>query len=134
MVKEGTKDLKNIKVVPSGEFILSCNNFCEYFNKCDTGVTELSARYDINMFAEYIAKPLHITYRFAGEEPFDPMTSIYNQVMKKVLPQKGIQFIEIPRIKVDGDAVSASRVRRHLECREYEKAFKLLPETTIELL
>ena len=134
MVREGTKDLKNVKVVPSGEFILSCNNFCEYFNKNDTGVTELSAQYDINMFAEYIAKPLHITYRFAGEEPFDTMTSIYNQVMKKVLPQKGIQFIQIPRMKVDGNVVSATSVRRYLEYGQYEKAFKLLPETTIQCL
>lgn len=134
MVKEGVRELKNVMVVPSGEFVLSYNNFWEYFAKGETGVTDLSAEYDINFFTEYIATPLHITHRFAGEEPLDKITKVYNEVMKRILSQRGIEFIEIPRVEVNGEIVSASRTRKYMECGEYEKAFHLLPETTISFL
>lgn len=130
LVKEGTKDLDNVIVIPSGEFILSENNFNEYFTKQDNEVAKLNSEYDINVFADYIAKPLHISYRFAGEEPNDRLTSIYNETMKRILPDKGIQFDEFPRITIDDEVVSASAVRKYLEQKEYKKAFKLLPETT----
>lgn len=130
LVKEGTKDLDNVKVVPSGQFILSDNNFNEYFTKKDNEVAMLNCEYDIKTFADYIAEPLHISYRFAGEEPIDPLTNIYNEAMQKILPDKGIRFIEIPRKAIDGQIVSASIVRKHLEKEEYEKAFALVPETT----
>ncbi len=134
LVKEGTKDLDNVRVVPSGEFILSDNNFNEYFTKKDNEIAELNSEYDINVFAEYIAKPMHISYRFAGEEPNDPLTSIYNKTMKEILPKKGIQFIEFPRIVVDNEVVSASAVRKYLEQKEYKKAFNLVPEITKHFL
>ena len=134
LIKEGTKDIDNIMIVPSGDFILSKNNFREYFLKHEDEVTALNAEYDINIFADYIAKPLHITHRFAGEEPEDKVTKIYNETMRRILPQKGIDFIEIPRMMLEGEIISASRVRKYLKDAEYDKAFILLPETTMQYL
>lgn len=130
MIEEGIKDLGNVMVVPSGRFILSLNNFPEYFSKTKDEIIYLNAEYDIELFADYIAKPLHITHRFAGEEPEDEVTRIYNEAMKKILPNKGIAFIEIPRTSIENEIVSASRARKYLETEQYEKAFSLLPETT----
>lgn len=130
LVKEGTKDLANVIVVPGGEFILSGNNFSEYFSKKENEVAVLNAEYDINIFADYIAKAFHISCRFAGEEPIDRLTSIYNKTMREILPNKGIEFIELPRIIIDKEVVSASVVRKYLQEREYKKAFALVPETT----
>lgn len=130
LVKEGTKDLDNVIVVPSGEFILSENNFNEYFKKKDDEVAVLNAEYDIKVFADYIAKPLDISYRFAGEEPNDHLTNLYNKAMKKILTEKGIQFIEFSRSKVNSEVVSASSVRKYLEQKAYMKVFDLVPETT----
>lgn len=134
MVKEGVKDLDNVMVVPSGEFILSRNTYTEYFTKQEDELVVSNAEYDLNIFADYIAKPLRITYRFAGEEPVDRITDIYNKTMKRILPQKGITFVEIPRIMTEEEIVSASRVRKYLEIEDYEKAFSLLPETTIQYI
>ncbi|MCM1236907.1 MAG: adenylyltransferase/cytidyltransferase family protein, partial [Ruminococcus flavefaciens] len=134
LIVEGTKDLKNIIVVPSGDFILSRNTFCEYFWKEENEKAICNAEYDINIFADYIAKPLHITHRFAGEEPEDKLTRIYNETMKRVLPFKGISFVEIPRLAIDNETVSASRVRKYLKNKKYDKAFALLPETTVQYL
>lgn len=130
LIAEGTKDLKNVMMVPSGDFILSKNNFQEYFTKEEDKVIALNAEYDINVFADYIAEPLHITHRFAGEEPEDRVTSIYNTAMRKILPQKGITFVEIPRINAGSEIISASKVRKYLEEENYERAFAFLPETT----
>lgn len=129
MVEEGTKDLDRIMVVPSGEFVLSYNNFREYFNKSNDEVTFLNAEYDIGIFARYIAKPLHITHRFAGEETEDMTTAVYNKAMKEILPREEIAFVEIPRITAGNEIISASRVRKYLEEQKYDKAFALLPET-----
>ena len=134
LVEEGTKDLENVMVVPGGKFILSKDIFQEYFTKDEDEMVALNAEYDINMFADYIAKPLRITRRFAGEEPEDMVTNVYNEIMKKKLPQKGIVFTEIPRITTGGKVVSASRVRKYLRDEEYDKAFALLPETTKHFL
>lgn len=134
LVQEGVKDLENVIVVPSGEFILSRNNFCEYFSKTESKTLARNADYDINIFAEYIAKMLHITHRFVGEEPEDSVTKVYNETMKRILPQKGIVYVEIPRIKSEKEIVSASRVRKYLKNAENDKAFSMLPETTIRYL
>ena len=134
LIEEGTKDMDNVMVVPSGDFILSRNNFREYFLKEEDEVVALNAEYDIGVFADYIAKSLHITYRFAGQEPEDRVTDIYNDAMRKVLPQKGISFVEFPRIEIEGEVISASRVRNALKDREYDKVWQLVPETTRQYL
>lgn len=134
MIQEGVRNLDNIMVVPSGEFILSKNNFKEYFSKQEDETLSINAEYDIHVFADYIAGQLHITHRFVGEEPEDKVTKAYNRAMKKILPPKGIAYVEIPRIMVNDEIVSASRVRKYLRDEEYSKAFALLPDTTVQYL
>lgn len=134
LIKEGTKDICNVLVVPSGEFILSKNNFQEYFIKEEDKETVYNAEYDVTVFAEHIAKALHITHRFVGEEPEDRVTDIYNKAMKAILPQKGIKYVEIPRLSAGDEVISASRIRKYLREEEYEKAFAMLPETTIHYI
>lgn len=130
MVLEGAKEFENVIVVPSGEFILSKNNFAEYFSKVSDWDVSINAEYDISIFADCIAGELHITHRFVGEEPEDKVTRIYNETMKRILPQKGIRVVEIPRIAIGSEVISASRVRKYLEIEDYEKVFALVPETT----
>jgi [citrate (pro-3S)-lyase] ligase len=137
MVREGTKDLKAVTVVPSGNFILSQLTFPEYFLKIEDGDLTDNTEYDITLFAEAIAPKLHITYRFVGEELEDGVTAAYNLAMKKILPEHGIRLVEIPRKTVaDGDdtAISASLVRKRLEQESIEELSDLLPESTVRVL
>jgi citrate lyase synthetase len=137
MVREGTKDLKNVTVVPSGNFIVSQTTFPEYFIKIEDEDLTDNTEYDITLFAEAIAPKLHITYRFAGEERVDHLTAAYNLAMKKILPEHGIRFVEIPRkTVVDGDdtAISAKLVRKRLEQESMEELSDLLPESTVRVL
>lgn len=134
MVYDGTSDLNNVMVVPSGPFILSQTTFPEYFIKeADEDITQ-NAENDITFFAERIAPKLNIRYRFVGEEPEDLVTNEYNSAMKRILPKNGIELVEIPRKKLNKHYISASLVRKYYEDYDEEKLYKLVPKTTLEIL
>ena len=69
-----------------------------------------------------------------GEEPFDRVTRLYNETMKQILPNYGIEIIEIPRKETDDCVISASKVRKALENDEFDKIEKMVPESTLEFL
>lgn len=130
MVCSGVADLENVKVVPSGPFILSQMSFPEYFVKSSSRDIVEHTEQDVVTFAACIAPRLGIRYRFVGEEPEDGVTKQYNLAMKKILPQYGIELIEISRRKVRGKHISASAVRRYMEKNDTARLNELLPETT----
>lgn len=134
MIRGGGKDLNNVMVVPSGPFILSQMSFPEYFIKETSEDIVEHTKQDITTFAEKIAPQLGIRYRFVGEEPEDSVTNQYNLAMKTILPQYGIELIEIPRKTVNGKYISASLVRQYMEENDRDKLVELLPETTRRLI
>ena len=68
MVKNGVCDLSNVRVIPSGEFILSDCTFPQYFGKIEDDKMLINAEYDVRFWGKYIAQCLQIKYRFVGEE------------------------------------------------------------------
>lgn len=136
MIEEGTRDINHIMIIPSGDFICSKLNFPEYYMQEHFIPTslELNAEYDINMFADYIARPLHVTHRFVGALQTGKAKKIYNEAAKRILPQKGISFVEIPKMKINEKIVSTQEIQDYLENEQYEQAFSLLPATTIQYL
>jgi len=46
-----------------------------------------------------------------GTEPLSPVTQLYNQVVTRTLEPVGVSVRLIPRLEVEGEPVSASRVR-----------------------
>jgi [citrate (pro-3S)-lyase] ligase len=135
MVREGVKDLKNVKIAPSGNYIASQNTFPEYFLKIEDEDIENNVEKDLTLFAEGVAPQLNITYRFVGEEKADKVTDTYNEAMKRILPEHGIEIIEIPRkTTADGDIISAKRVRERLQTYPFGDLSELVPESTMRLL
>lgn len=134
MVLIGTQDIKKVRVLPSGEYLISKKTFEQYFSKDNvTQVDDMG--YDLHIFADVIAKELGITYRFVGEEPFDIVTRKYNEMMKKILPQSKIEVIEIPRkIGEDGQIISASRARKYIDEGNIKKVKVVLPEVIVKYL
>ena len=131
LVQEGTADLPNVRVHLSGPYMISGATFPTYFLKKEENAVDVQVRLDVMIFAQRIAPALHITKRFAGSEPFDPVTARYNDAMRRLLPQYGIEFCQVPRFGQNGLAVSASRVRGLLEekgvCAE---VLAMVPEST----
>ena len=135
MVKRGTADLKNVVVVSSGKFIISSLTFPEYFMKDYVKEKNFDVSMDVETFCKHIAPPLQIKKRFAGEEPFDPVTLNYNENMRRILPKYGMEFCEIPRLSLDEKRViNATEVRRLLKERDFESIKEYVPETTVEIL
>ena len=89
---------------------------------------------DVTLFGKEIAPCLGITTRFAGEEPFDKVTAQYNQSMRKLLGQYGIEFVEIPRLKSANEPISASKVRRLASDGNFAAMKKLVPPLTLKYL
>jgi [citrate (pro-3S)-lyase] ligase len=134
LVRKGTADIKNVTVLPSGRFIISSLTFQQYFDKGDKQDVVVDASGDVEVFAKEIAPSLNITIRFAGEEPLDNVTRQYNDSMRRILPQYGIAFEVIPRKEGEGGVISASRVRKLLETKDFNAIAKLVPETTLQYL
>jgi [citrate (pro-3S)-lyase] ligase len=157
LVREGTARIKNVTVHPTGPYLISSATFPDYFlkdainaargsaaegdgnfpgneNSVPPPVQSINTLLDLTIFAECFAKPLGISRRFVGTEPFDPVTARYNRQMKEVLPRFGIEVTEIDRLEEEGEAVSASRVRRLLKEGKLEEIRALVPKTTYDYL
>jgi [citrate (pro-3S)-lyase] ligase len=134
LVRKGTEDLSNIVVLPSGNFIISQLTFTDYFGKSELQDKKIDPSMDVEIFGQHIAPTLGITVRFAGEEPIDNVTRQYNEAMARILPKYGVKFEVIPRKKVKGGVISASRVRKLLEAKDWKSIAQLVPITTLDYL
>lgn len=133
MAEAGVAGLTDVRVVPSGKYILSKDTFAQYFEKTQVEVVE-NMDYDLRIFGEVVAAELGIQYRFVGEEPFDKVTREYNETMKRILPEYGVKVVEIPRIREGVDVISATSVRKALQEEDWEMIAKLCPKTTLRYL
>ena len=135
MVKAGTADIPNVVVAPSGRFVISSLTFPEYFMKDYVKEREFDVSGDVRTFCERIAPALGVTVRFAGAEPFDPVTANYNRCMAELLPQYGLRFREIPRFATDdGETISATAVRGFIAAGDLDAVARYVPESTLRIL
>ncbi|MCL2736307.1 MAG: hypothetical protein FWD75_06715 [Propionibacteriaceae bacterium] len=134
LVQQGVAHLPNVTVLPSGKFIISQRTFPAYSVKDTMQEDTIDPSMDVTLFATRIAPALGITVRFAGEEPLDNVTRQYNDAMKRILPQHGIEFEVIPRAENSGQPISASRVRKLLSDRKFAEIANIVPTTTLDYL
>ncbi len=134
LAKQGTAHIPNITVCQTGNYMVSAATFPSYFLKKSDDTAVVQASLDLDLFGKYFAKPLNINKRFVGTEPLSPVTAVYNTQMHRILPEYGVQVVEIPRIESGGQPISASRVRDLLQKNETEQLKQLLPKTTLEYL
>lgn len=133
MVRKGTEDLANVIVVPSGEWILSYQTMPFYFSKDNLQETKVNAAFDLEIFARYVAPCLGIKKRFVGKEMLDKVTRQYNEQMFEILSLFNLEVIEIPRLKIKDEIVSATKVRKYFAEQDWNKLSNLVPETTIKV-
>ncbi|MDU7151607.1 MAG: [citrate (pro-3S)-lyase] ligase [Peptoniphilus grossensis] len=134
IVAEEVSKLDNVILHRGNDYIISKNTFPTYFYKDEKTVLKAYSELDTKIFGRYFVKTLNIKKRFVGTEDKDLVTKNYNDTMKKILPQYGVELVEIPRIESGGQVISASRVRKLLKERKFEEAYKYLPDATIEAL
>ena len=134
IVRRNLEGYKNVKVIPSGKFVISSLTMPEYFTKEEKKDIQIDASKDLLLFCRVVAKELHVTKRFVGNEPFCNITRQYNASMHAVLPRYGIDVVEIKRFSDGEQCVSASAVRRFIKNKEYDKLKSMVSDATYEYL
>ena len=127
MVEQGVAHLKNVTVIDGSEYTISQATFPTYFLKRLDDAADTQILLDLDLFRRHIAPALGATVRFVGTEPTDRLTRRYNQLMHEVLTD----VREISRLEKDGNAVSASRVRKAMEQGDMSTIRQLVPPTTL---
>ncbi len=134
MVRLGTKHIPNVKVLPTGPYLISSATFPTYFLKDRENAEKIKCATDIEIFTKYFVPKFTIKRRYVGTEPLSQMTNQYNETLRELLPKKGIEFIEIPRLEAHGMPVNASRVRELIDAKNIQELKEILPETTFVYL
>ena len=133
IVRNNLADMENVIILPSGKYVLSAGTLEGYFSKKDFMGTTINASEDLELFLT-IAQYMNITYRFVGSEPKDKFTRLYNEAMKKKLPDYGISVVEIERMQISGQIVSASMVRNYMSEKNWDAIKKIVPSYTYQYL
>ena len=127
MVEQGVEHLENVTVIDGSEYAISQATFPTYFLKRLDDAADTQMLLDLDLFRRHIAPALGTTVRFVGTEPTDQLTRRYNELMHEVLTD----VREISRLEKDGNAVSASRVRKAMEQGDMSTIRQLVPPTTL---
>jgi len=135
LVEAGTKHLPNVVILPTRDYQVSSATFPSYFLKdqAKENVARTQAVLDATLFKEKIVPVLHIKTRYVGEEPLSPVTEIYNESMRHVFADD-LKLVVIPRIEIEGQVISATRVRKALKVDDFQTIKKLVPPTTYTYL
>lgn len=127
MVEQGVAHLENVTVIDGSEYAISQATFPTYFLKRLDDAADTQMLLDLDLFRRHIAPALGTTVRFVGTEPTDRLTRRYNQLMHEVLAD----VRETVRLEKEGNAVSASRVRKAMEQGDMSTIRQLVPPTTL---
>ncbi len=130
LVQEGIADLSNVVLHHTSDYLISSAVFPTYFIKDKSKAADANCELDIRIFCEFFAKELGISKRFVGSEPFCQVTGAYNSTMRKLLPEYGIEFIELPRKESDNTPISASFVRKCMAEGDYDTIKTIVPPST----
>ena len=127
MVEQGVADIENVSIIDGSDYAISRATFPTYFLKRLDDAADTQMLLDLDLFRRHIAPALGATVRFVGTEPTDQLTRRYNQLMHEAL--KDVR--EINRLEKDGNAVSASRVRKAMEEGDMNTIRQFVPPTTL---
>lgn len=137
LIEKGISHLKNVVMIKTDDYLVSRVSFPKYFLKGTHSdeITANQARLDLMVFINHVAPTLNITKRYVGTEVYCETTASYNKEMHKLLPEHGIQVIEVKRkaLGVD-DYISASKIRRALAEDNWDAIHEKVPQSTYDFL
>ena len=133
LMREGTADLTNVEVLSGGEYVISARTFPAYFTRQES-LASAQGTLDAAVFCDLVAPALGVARRYVGTEPFSPSTARYNEALLEQLPKRGIQVVVVERASVNGEAVSASRVRAALAAGDWDTVRAMTPDSTYRYL
>jgi [citrate (pro-3S)-lyase] ligase len=131
---EATRHVANRVLLDTSRYAVSAGTFPSYFLRRNDDKARLQMDVDVRLFGARLAPAFGITRRVVGHEPYCETTAAYNRTMARVLPEYGIDLVEIPRAP-DGDGfISATRVRAALAAGDFATVERLVPPCTLAYL
>lgn len=131
IIKEATKHIDNVVVLPTLSYLVSKITFPKYFLKEDILIKSEQTLVDVLVYKEYYTKIFKIKMRYVGTEPFSVTTSKYNDVLKNYL---GNSITILDRVELDGRPISASFVRKMIKENKIDLIKDYVPKATYEYL
>ncbi len=142
LIRKGIAHLKNVVMVRGGMYIVSGSIFPSYFlkNEAISDVMQKQAELDVRTFANYVVPILGIKKRYIGTEKHCITTAAYNIAMKIILPDFGVEVVEVTRkTSVTGEDnmpnyISASKIRKAIKLDKLNEVLDFLPDSTRDYL
>lgn len=131
IIKRTFEGREGIVIVPTKNYLVSYATFPKYFLSKEATIKKEHALIDVLTFKQYYMKIFNITARYVGDEPYSPMTSVYNATMRDYLG-KDLNIIE--RKTFDGTPISASTVRKLLRKNGLSAIKAYVPKPTYDYL
>jgi len=131
IIKETFKNQSNIHVLPTKNYLVSYATFPKYFLSKEETIKKEHALIDVLTFKQHYMKIFNITARYVGDEPYSPMTNVYNETMAHYL---GDALVVIPRKEIDHAPISASTVRKLLKRNGVSSIKRYVPDATYKYL
>lgn len=129
IIKNATKHLSNVIVLPTLSYLVSKLTFPKYFLKEDQLINEEQTLVDVLVYKRYYCKIFNINKRYLGEEPFSFNTNKYNETLKAYL----IDHVQVVKRKEHlNKAISASIVRQLIKNNNLEKIEEFVPHATMD--
>ncbi|MEM0652412.1 [citrate (pro-3S)-lyase] ligase [Klebsiella huaxiensis] len=138
LIEQGIAGIENVTLHPGSAYVISRATFPGYFLKDKGVVDDCHCQIDLQLFREHLAPALGITHRFVGSEPLCGLTRNYNLRMRQLLEAPGetpaIKVVELDRVEKGGEPISASRVRKLYNARQWSAIEPLVPPGTLSFL
>ena len=131
MLSEAIKDLKNVYLLPSTNYLISSSTFPTYFLKDLSKKSEIEMALDVKIFTSYFMPIFNISKRYVGSEEKDAFTNAYNNTLKASL---GDKLVIYERFKINDVIVSGSLVREYYKAGKLKEIKSLVPEATYKEL
>ena len=131
IIKEATRHLENVTVLPTLSYLVSKLTFPKYFLKEDQLIKDEQTLVDVLVYKQYYTKIFNINCRYLGDEPYSFNTSKYNKVLKDHLGQ---HIKIIPRKEHNHQPISASLIRKFIKTNKLDKIQEYVPQATFDYL
>ena len=134
LAAEATSRIPNVVLLDTSRYAVSAGTFPSYFLRQNDDRARLQMEVDVRLFGSHLAPAFGITKRFVGHEPYCETTAGYNQTMRDVLPEYGVDLVEVERTARNGRFISATDVRAALAVGDIAAIEGQVPPTTLAFL
>jgi [citrate (pro-3S)-lyase] ligase len=134
LAEESTRHLPNVALLDTSRYAVSGGTFPSYFLKRNDDVARSQMQIDVRLFASQLAPAFFVTRRFVGHEPCCATSAAYNSAMAEVLPEYGMEFVEVRRAGGSDGFISATKVRDAVAKRDFEAIARMAPPPTLAFL